>query len=770
MAPANRRADLARRSLVGCLVCGCLLLLSACQQQQSASSSRAATRVRLTEEEEIRFANLFADQAVAEAPRNLPRAREIWQRAKQEYRAALEKSPDNARALFSYAATLSDEAEVLAATDFAAARELWDEAKRHYDRALKVNPREDRAANSWGLALAAEAKIIAASDLPLARQLWREAGEKYALALQILPTKHGAANNWGNALADEAVALAETDLKEARVRWENARDKYRWALRIKPDKFNAMSNWGRASANEAEALAKAGQWPEAERLWVESVERFEACLALNGRFQDALYNLGTSLHERAELLAPIDPPRARELWGRARAFLERTLAVNPTHLFAAQNLAASFEAELRALGPAPTPSGFAQWDQVIFAHQRVLKISPNLDEALTGLAKGLDGKARLLAKHGDLSQARSVWREAKAAYARSMQAKPNASVAGNWGLALMEEADWLRHLEPLVAHDLSVDAIHKLSEAIRLDPTRYPATFNLAAAYQQMANAYFWQDRNTALEYYRRVEEQVIRARVLAPEAVEPPLLLADALCAQALILARKEPSTALELCRRADEQFARLAGRDGVTGPQTWSWARALAKEAEALSLLDRPRALRAFDATAAKFVEASEEFATEPRFFVTWGQALQAKAQALAIRDLATARQNWAEARDKFAKKLRLDPDSVDAPLEIGLTFLREYAALPSVTRATNGMLLDEAEKSLLAAEALAPGMGAYNLACVSAWRNQPKECVAWLERSRKFGRLPNRQIVLGDSYLRLVAKSDEFRQWLTTVYPTP
>lgn len=769
MTPANRRANLARRSLVGWLACGCLLLLSACQQP--ASSPRAATRARSAEEEAVRFANLFADQAVVEAPRNLSKARELWQHAKQEYRVALEKSPNDAGKLFSYAATLSDEAEVLAATDFAAARVLWDEAKSNYGRALQVNPREHRALNAWGISLAEEAKIIAASDLPLARQLWREAGEKYALALEVLPTKDGAANNWGNALAREAEALAKTDLKEARALWEKAREKYRWALRIKPDKFNAMSNWGVASANEAEALAQAGQSSEAERLWAESFERYEACLALNPFFQDALYGLGTSLHDQAEFLAPDDLPRARELWGRARAFLERTLAVNPTYLSAAQNLAISWEAEVRALNPAPSPAGFAQWDQVIFGYQRALKINPNGDDSLSGLGNGLDGKARLLAKQGDLNQARALWREAEATYAQSMKAKPNVLAAENCGKMLMIEADFLMHRDLAESRRVLQNALAQLTEAARREPTRYTAKFNLAVAYDRIANTYFSQDWTVALGYYRQAEDQALRAMSMAPAALEPKLLLADVLSAQASILARREPpAVALELCRRADEQFALLTGREGLNGGQVWSWARVLAKEAEALMLLDRPRALRTFEASAAKFAQAQPQFPMEPFFFMSWGRLLQAQAQALARTDLGTARQTWAEAREKFAKKLTLEPQSVDAPVEIGLAYLREYAALPKDTRAASGVLLDEAEKSLLAAEALAPGMGAYNLACVSAWRNQPKECVAWLEQSRKSGWLPDRLVVLLDGYLALVAKSEEFRQWLKMVYPTP
>jgi hypothetical protein len=83
---------------------------------------------------------------------------------------------------------------------------------------------------------------------------------------------------------------------------------------------------------------------------------------------------------------------------------------------------------------------------------------------------------------------------------------------------------------------------------------------------------------------------------------------------------------------------------------------------------------------------------------------------------------------------------------------------------TGAEADRLLSQAEEKLLAAEQLATGAGAYDLACVAALRGQPVECRQWLERSQAAGRLPSRQHLASDDDLEAVRDEPWFAELLS------
>jgi tetratricopeptide (TPR) repeat protein len=336
-------------------------------------------------------------------------------------------------------------------------------------------------------------------------------------------------------------------------------------------------------------------------------------------------------------------------------------------------------------------------------------------------------------------------------------------------VALLFESRMIQWHDAVRTRELLDEAAAKLEEAVRRDPNSFSFNYDLAVVYHSTANVAFAGNWDVALDYYRRTEAQCLRAGKLSPDEVNTQLLLVHALASQAAIMTHRDMPATFELCRRAEVIFATLGKQGEVEGQNAWDWANALARMGYALAWPDLPRALRLFDAASEKFKQACVVEEKQAMILSDWGKMLGSKAQGLAWKGtLSAARQAWAESRERLVAKQQLEPAVPDASVEIGLTLLREYASLPATERVTNQSLLDEAEKVQLVAEAMSPGIGAYNLACIYAWRNRPGECVAWLEQARKFGRLPAQSYVKGDPFLGLVAKSDEFTQWLAAAYP--
>ena len=72
----------------------------------------------------------------------------------------------------------------------------------------------------------------------------------------------------------------------------------------------------------------------------------------------------------------------------------------------------------------------------------------------------------------------------------------------------------------------------------------------------------------------------------------------------------------------------------------------------------------------------------------------------------------------------------------------------------------LFDTAKEKCLAAEAIVPGIGAYNLACICALQEREDECRTWLEKSKAHGKLPNGDHVLKDADLASIRDMDWFQ----------
>ncbi|MCY2994631.1 MAG: sigma 54-interacting transcriptional regulator [Planctomycetota bacterium] len=121
------------------------------------------------------------------------------------------------------------------------------------------------------------------------------------------------------------------------------------------------------------------------------------------------------------------------------------------------------------------------------------------------------------------------------------------------------------------------------------------------------------------------------------------------------------------------------------------------------------------------------------------------------------------FAQAGEKYAAALRIKPDKHQTLNSWGKLLL---AQAKQKTSAEADGLFDRAEEKLLAAEKLAEGTAAYDLACVAALRGNPQGCRQWLERSRQAGKLPSREHLLADIDLDSVRTQPWFAELLASL----
>ena len=136
---------------------------------------------------------------------------------------------------------------------------------------------------------------------------------------------HEALFNWGIALANRAGKKIGA---EADRLFDQATQKYQAALAIKADMHDALNNWGNALASQART--KTG--PEADRLFEQAEQKYQAALTIKPDVPDALNNWGAALLFQA---ATKTGAEARRLLRRARATLQRVVP----QTMAAYNLA-----------------------------------------------------------------------------------------------------------------------------------------------------------------------------------------------------------------------------------------------------------------------------------------------------------------------------------------------------------------------------------------------------------------------------------------------
>jgi tetratricopeptide (TPR) repeat protein len=156
-------------------------------------------------------------------------------------------------------------------------------------------------------------------------------------------------------------------------------------------------------------------------------------------------------------------------------------------------------------------------------------------------------------------------------------------------------------------------------------------------------------------------------------------------------------------------------------------------------------------------KYAAALEIKSDMHEALLNWGIALDELAQRSPDDE---ARRFLAEAGDKYAAALAIKPDMNEA------LYNWSNALIHSAHRnsgATRQQLLAEAYEKVSRVEALVPGQGAYNLACIHAMRGELDDMTHWLDRSHAAGKLPTREHIAADKDFDNVRETPQFKAWL-------
>ncbi|MCE5313433.1 MAG: hypothetical protein ABFD49_07700 [Armatimonadota bacterium] len=138
-------------------------------------------------------------------------------------------------------------------------------------------------------------------------------------------------------------------------------------------------------------------------------------------------------------------------------------------------------------------------------------------------------------------------------------------------------------------------------------------------------------------------------------------------------------------------------------------------------------------------------------------WGTGLWNQAM---MKQGAESDKLFAQAYEKYEAALKIKPDSHDVLSNWGVTLLIQAKTKQG---ADADSLLSQAHDKLSEAESLAPNTTVYNMACLSALRNDEAGCREWLTRAFDVHALPSRRHIEIDSDLDSMRDKDWFQDIL-------
>ena len=410
-----------------------------------------------------------ADQLVTPAGAN----------AYENYAKALEREPDNERALAGIA-NIKD--QLLAKAEIAQAQAQWDTAYGHLQALSRIDPQNERAKQARAaLELAEEtARMRAAKYAQL--QNWLALADNYLQADQLVtPAGANAYENYTKALEREpdnerALAgiknikdqlLAKAEIAQGQALWDTARGHLEALLQIEPQ--NKPAEAAITSLEDAQEQARIRDAEQAElEAWLDEAEQYsQADQLVTPAGANAYENYVKALerepdNERAlagianikdQLLAKAEIAQGQTQWDVARGYLEALLQIEPQNKPAQAAITsledAQEQARIRDAEQAELQSWLDQADQYSQADQLVtpaganayenyakaLEREPDNARALAGIANIKD---QLLAK-AEIAQGQAQWDKARGHLEALLQIEPQNKPA-EAAIALLEEA------------------------------------------------------------------------------------------------------------------------------------------------------------------------------------------------------------------------------------------------------------------------------------------------------------------------------------------
>lgn len=254
----------------------------------------------------------------------------------------------------------------------------------------------------------------------------------------------------------------------------------------------------------------------------------------------------------------------------------------------------------------------------------------------------------------------------------------------------------------------------------------------------------------------RQAGEQYAKALAIKHDMHDAANNWGNALAAEARGLAPTNLPAARALWRQAGERYAQaLAIKPDMQGP-AYNWGNALADEASALAQTDLTAARELWRQSGKQYAQALANKPAEYWIANNWGNALKAEASALASTDLTAACELWRQAGKRYAQALAIEPEWLEAAMNWD-------CALQTVS------MLDPliAEKCLLEAEELKPGIASYYLASAASERRDVSACLDWLNNARKYHQLSNAAHLREDKNFDPVRDTPEFVAWWVEVF---
>ncbi|MFN0016951.1 MAG: TPR end-of-group domain-containing protein [Pirellulaceae bacterium] len=169
--------------------------------------------------------------------------------------------------------------------------------------------------------------------------------------------------------------------------------------------------------------------------------------------------------------------------------------------------------------------------------------------------------------------------------------------------------------------------------------------------------------------------------------------------------------------------------------------WGLALSSQAKTKSGAE---ADRLFAMASEKFKAALKLKPDKHEALNNWGISLSDQAK---MKSGPKADRLFALAAEKFGRALKIKPDKFKALDNWGIILI-DQAKMKSGAEADR--LLAEAREKCIGVEAIVPGEGAYNLACISAMQGKEGDCKDWLNKCKAHETLPGRDHLLADADL--------------------
>ena len=303
----------------------------------------------------------------------------------------------------------------------------------------------------------------------------------------------------GNQLLDRAKA---TTGEEADRLFTEAREMYEAALEIKPDREEALHNWGNLLLD----LAKAKTGQEADKLFAEAEEKYEKANRIKPDRHGVLINWGNLLLERAKRKTGGE---AEQLFIAAGEKYKAALDIKPDMPEIFLNWGNLL------LDRAKTRTG-EESDQFFTAaeekYRAALAVNPDMYEALNNWGSLLIDQGKR--KSGKDADQRFI--QAREKYKAALAIKPDSYEAlNNWGNLLL---DWRKTKTGQEADQLFDQAEEKYRAALAIKPDMYDALDNWGNLLLDQAKMKTGQEAD---QLFDEAENKYKAARAIKPDRYE---------------------------------------------------------------------------------------------------------------------------------------------------------------------------------------------------------------------------------------------------------